>query len=348
MKNAGHRRVGRLITVVVGLIAGGQAALSQSSSPAFDFEPALSRANDLPRLRSILVSWNGDTVLEQYFNGASADRLTNVKSVSKSVMSGLVGVAISEGLIESVDQPIGDLLPGIPDDPVRSQIRIGDLLSMQAGLETTSNRNYGRWVQSEDWVRFALEQPVVAEPGGPMIYSTGNTHLLSAIITSVSGESTLDFARRAFAPLGFELAAWPTDPGGLYFGGNDMEFTPRQMLALGVMYLNKGRYGADQVLPEAWVNASWEPRVESPREEGRYYGYGWWIRDMAGFESPYAWGYGGQFIVTVPELNLVIVTTSSSYPGDGRRQHTRQIYELVENGLVAPAAVALGFPNQRS
>lgn len=315
-----------------------------AAPPAFDFSSAIASGAAMSRLHSVLVSWNGELVLEHYFNGNGPDGIENVKSVSKSLISALVGIAIEAGYIEGIDQPIADFFPEhIGDDPARQSITIGHLLSMQTGLETTSNRNFGAWVQSDDWVEFALEQPMQDRPGGRMIYSTGNTHVLSAILTQVTGQSTLEFARAHLArPLGFHLSSWPQDPNGIYRGGNDMELTPRQMLAFGRLYLNGGRVGARQIVPADWIEASWTPRVESWREEGRYYGYGWWLRDMAGFRTPYAWGYGGQFILLVPELDVVVVTTSSSLPGDDRRRHTRRIYDYVEHELIAPAAIALG------
>ncbi len=178
-----------------------------------------------------------------------------------------------------------------------------------------------------------------------MIYSTGNTHLLSAILSKATGMSTLDFARQALgAPLGFRVADWPQDPQGVYFGGNDMELTPRQMMAIGQMYLNGGEYAGRRVLSPEWIDASFEVRTESEREAGRYYGYGWWIRNMAGYRTPYAWGYGGQFILVVPDIELVVVTTSSSNPGPERRRHTRRIYDFAEYDVIAPAARALGMP----
>jgi CubicO group peptidase (beta-lactamase class C family) len=136
--------------------------------------------------------------------------------------------------------------------------------------------------------------------------------------------------------MGFTLARWPQDPQGIYFGGNDMLMTPRQMVAFGELYMNDGRAGQSQVVPADWVKTSLLPRVASRRENGRQYGYGWWIRDMAGFTTYYAWGYGGQFIFLVPELDLVAVTTSNSNPGTERRNHLRAIYDLVENQIVAP------------
>ena len=131
----------------------------------------------------------------------------------------------------------------------------------------------------------------------------------------------------------------------MYFGGNDMELTPNQMLAIGETYLSGGQRNGHQVIPAEWIDASFRPHAESPREAGRYYGYGWWIRNMAGFQSPYAWGYGGQFILLVPELELVVVTTSSSNPGPDRRRHTRAMYDLVEYEIIAPFSRTLAGPD---
>ena len=265
------------------------------------FSAALRSAEQMPRLHSLLVSQNGELIVEEYFNGFSARRTANVKSVSKSIMSALVGIAIEQGHVDGLDQPIsdfaGDLLSTKTGTP-KDNITVGNLLSMQSGLETTSFYNYGAWVLSDDWIDFALQQPLQAPPGTRLQYSTGNTHLLSAILTEATGKSTLDFAREVLGqPLGFQLAAWPQDPKGVYFGGNNMELTPRQMLAFGELYLNDGRINGRQVIPARWIETSLQPLAESAREAGRFYGYGWWMRDMAGVQTSFAWGYGGQFIL---------------------------------------------------
>lgn len=148
----------------------------------------------LPRLRSLIVLRDGKTLAEYRFNGGPPlDRPVNVKSASKSVLSALVGIAIQRGVLRGVDQPVLSVLdadaPASPDPRLR-RLTVGNLLSMQAGLERTSGENYGRWVSSPNWVRFALARPLVDEPGGAMLYSTGNTHLLSAMLTRASGQST--------------------------------------------------------------------------------------------------------------------------------------------------------------
>ena len=208
---------------------------------------------------------------------------------------------------------------------------------MRSGLETTSNRNYGRWVQSANWVRHVLSRPVVDRPGGRMIYSTGNTHLLSAILTEATGMSTLEFGRRYLAePLGIALPAWQRDPQGIYFGGNEMVLTPPDMLRIGELYLRGGTLDGRRIVPKEWVQASLTPRTTS-RFSGRQYGYGWWMRVLAGRQAYYAWGYGGQFIFIVPDLKLVVAMTSVPTPGDERRGHTRALYDLVEDQII-PAA----------
>lgn len=303
------------------------------------FSEALQAAAQMPRLHSLLISHNGELIIEEYFNGQSALRTANVKSVSKSVMSALIGIAIEEGHVAGLDQPIGHFYGDrLDDNTAKSAITIGNLLSMQAGLETTSFYNYGAWVLSDDWVEFALEQPVLSPPGTRMHYSTGNTHLLSDILTRTTGTTTLAFARQQLGrPLGIEISAWPQDPNGIYFGGNNMEFTPRQMLAFGELYINGGKANGQQIISPSWIERSLTPMVQSQRNKERQYGYGWWMRDMAGLQTAYAWGYGGQFILLVKDLGLVVVTTSSSQPGDTRRRHINDLYNLLEHKIVEPA-----------
>ena len=335
------------LAVLFLLAVSGQAFAQSSETPgpvSVSLDEAAKEAAGFSRLHSLLVSWKGELLLERYFNGVRPARLANIKSASKSVISALVGVAIGRGLIGGVDTPISSFFPELlgPDtDPRKQQITIEDLLTMRSGLETTSNRNYGAWVQSSNWVRHALSRDLVAPPRSRMVYSTGNTHLLSAILTKVSGESTWEFAQEALAePLGFTLAHWPRDPQGIYFGGNDMEWTPRQMLAFGELYLNEGRQDGKQIIPAEWVRASQVPRTRSRFGSDRFYSYGWWIREMAGERVFYAWGYGGQFVFVVPDLDLVVVTTSSVVPGRERRGHLGSIYDLVEEFIIPPIASA--------
>jgi CubicO group peptidase (beta-lactamase class C family) len=235
-------------------------------SAAFSAEALDAAARALPKLHSLLVSHRGTVVFERYYNGARANQPANVKSASKSVVSALVGIAIERGLIPGVRTPIATYFPAAAKDPAKAAITIEDLLTMRPGLESTSGRQYGAWVTSRNWVDYALARPMLAAPGVSMDYSTGNTHLLSAILTKATKQSTLRFANDALArPLGFALPPWPTDPQGIYFGGNDMLMTPRQLLAFGELYLRGGRVNGRQVVPAAWVAKSCEGRPASCR-----------------------------------------------------------------------------------
>jgi CubicO group peptidase (beta-lactamase class C family) len=291
----------------------------------------------LPRLQSLLVSRHGKLVFEYYAKGMGPTRVTNVKSVSKSIISALVGTAIDRRILDGLNQPIARFFPELTKDPDprKAHITVEDLLTMRAGLESTSFDNYGAWVRSRNWVAHALNQPLVSEPGTAMEYSTGSTHLLSAILTKATKGSTWAFAQESLGkPLGFTFSRWPRDPQGIYFGGNEMLMTPRQMVAFGQLYLNRGRVGDRQVVPASWVDASCTPRGRSRFNPDQTYGYGWWMRDFAGRQGCFAWGYGGQYILVFRDLGVVVVTTSSTAVSDERRDHRRQIFEIVERHIV--------------
>ncbi|NJC07682.1 serine hydrolase domain-containing protein [Polymorphobacter fuscus] len=296
----------------------------------------------LPRIRSLVVVRDGETLAEHRFNGGPPlDRPVNIKSASKSVISALVGIAIDRGVLTGVDQPVLSVLradaPANPD-PRLARLTVGNLLSMQAGLQRTSGEFYGRWVSSPNWVRYALSQPFVEEPGGAMLYSTGSTHLLSAMLTRASGRSTHALAQEWLArPLGIAIPPWSRDGQGIYFGGNEMLMSPRAMARFGELYRTGGVAGGRRLLPAAWIAQSWTPRTVSPWSGGRY-GYGWFIGDAGGHPVRFAWGYGGQMIYIVPSLALTVVMTSDA---GGARDggHIAALHDLLADHIV-PAAVS--------
>ena len=190
-------------------------------------------------------------------------------------------------------------------------------------------------------MRYAITRPLVAEPGGPMIYSTGSTHLLSAILTKATRMSTWQFANRYLArPLGITIPRWRRDPQGIYFGGNDMYLTPREMLAFGTLYLERGRLAGRQIVPAAWVDSSLTPRTRSGWS-GNEYGYGWWVRTAGTHAVYYAWGYGGQFIFVVPDLRLVVVVTSSAEVRAHEWNHLDSVYDLLERYIIPAVEVGV-------
>jgi CubicO group peptidase (beta-lactamase class C family) len=306
-----------------------------------DFSSARSAAAALPSLHSLLVSYRGQLALEYYAPGNGTARLANIKSASKSIISTLVGIAIERRLISGVDEPIVRWFPELRKDPDKrkQEITIEDLLTMRSGLESTSGEQYGRWVSSRNWVRYALDRPMVSKPGTSMEYSTGTSHILSAILTKASGRSTHQFATDVVAkPLGIALARWPRDPQGIYFGGNEMLMTPRQMIAFGELYLNHGRARGQQVVPEDWVDASCTSRTRSVWDPDREYGYGWWIQEFAGHRACFAWGFGGQYIMVLRDLGLVVAVASSTATSDERHGYRRQLFDLLETHVLPVTA----------
>jgi CubicO group peptidase (beta-lactamase class C family) len=301
---------------------------------------AVREAAALPRLRTLLVSRHGEMQLERHFRGPGLNSPANVKSVSKSILSAVVGIAIEDGHLAGVDQPIAPFFEQYlaPHDDAKRRITIGHLLSMQSGLEQTSGRLYGQWVSSPNWVRYAVTRPMIAEPGEARMYSTGNSHLAAALLTQATGQSLWAYTRERLAePLGMTLPRWPADPQGIYFGGNEMRLTPRDLVRFGELYRNGGRHDGRQVIPERWVRESLTPRARARRtSEG--YGYGWFLSQAGGHAMFYAWGYGGQFIFVVPALDLTVVTTSD--PDAAREgEHLREVRRILRD-LIVPAAAA--------
>jgi CubicO group peptidase (beta-lactamase class C family) len=278
----------------------------------------LTDAAKLSSLETVIVARDGEILAERGYRGHSFTAPTNIKSASKSIIAALTGIAIDRSVLQGIDQRIAPILrahiPADPDPRIEA-ITIGHLLSMQAGLRPTSGPGYGRWIASRNWVRAALSQPFEDDPGGRMLYSTGSTHLLSAILTAVTGRSSLTNARDWLGPVeGFSIAAWERDPQGIYLGGNEMAMSPRSLLAFGELYRRGGlSTNGTRVLSQSWIEQSWIQRTTS-RWSGDGYGYGWFMRTMGGEETRYAWGYGGQMIYIVPRLGLTVVMTSDDTP----------------------------------
>jgi CubicO group peptidase (beta-lactamase class C family) len=299
----------------------------------------LARAEALTPLETVVIARRGAIIAERGYRGHSTTAPANIMSASKAVISALVGIAIDRQLLEGPEQRIAPLLadnlPSNPD-PRLNEITIGHLLSMQAGLGSTSGARYGSWVSSRNWVRSALAQPFEDEPGGRMIYSTGSTHLLSAILTRQSGRSTLQLARDWLGPLdGFVIASWERDPQGIYLGGNLMAMSPRSLLAFGELYRANGvTPGGRRLIPAHWIEASWSPRTSS-RYTGDGYGYGWFSRQIAGEEVKYSWGYGGQMLYVVPRLELTVVMTSNERAPSSRTGHRDDLHALLAEIIAA-------------
>lgn len=267
----------------------------------------------LDQCHAIAIHQDGASVVAQVFRGPRLGAPVPIKSVSKTIVAALLGVAIDRQEIESIQSTIAELAPAlIPQDaePGVADITVENLVTMQAGLERTSGPNYGAWVSSADWVRDALSRPFVAEPGARMLYSTGSFHVLGAILSEVSGQSLLSLARdRMGAPLGIDIPPWTRDPQGRYLGGNEMALSLPAMVRFGEMYRQGGVEDGRRVLSRVWVDASFEPATRSPWS-GLRYGYGWFLGQSGGDRYALARGYGGQVICVVPSLELTVAIAS--------------------------------------
>jgi CubicO group peptidase (beta-lactamase class C family) len=300
-----------------------------------DLEQAI---RSIPEFSSFILYRDGEIISEMYNNGGAANRPANIKSASKSILSALTGIALREGFIESIDDPVSGYLPanfdGI-DDSLKHQITIRHLLMMNSGLRSTSFGNYGAWVVSRDWVGHAIRGPQVHPPGRSMAYSTGDTHILSAVLSEASGMSTRQLAERyLFTPMNQRIGGWDRDPQGYFFGGNNMALSPYALLEFGKLYLNGGMYNGVQVLDPEWIHKSLTTYQHGISFNSRRhdYGYLWWHNTFGGHSVWFAWGYGGQYLFLIPEMDAVIVLTGN--PDTRSRGMNNRIYTIMETTVI--------------
>lgn len=294
-------------------------------------------ASDLAQLHSILVQRGDDILLAHAPRGPGLARHANIKSCSKSVLALLLGSAIARGEIAGLTARLGDVAPTlIPQGatPGVENLTMLDLVTLRAGLQSTSGSNYGAWVSSRNWVAAALRQPQIAPAGGRMIYSTGTTHILGAALSIATGQNLLVQAReRLGLPLQIEIPPWTRDPQGFYFGGNEMALTPEAMLRTALLMRDGGQFGDQQILPQDWVRDSTQPRTRS-QFSGLSYGLGWFL-------SPGGWtiarGFGGQIIAANAGLNLAVAITSDPTLPARSQGHFGDLMALIDGPVSALA-----------
>ena len=271
-------------------------------------------------IHSMLIVRNGYLVLEVYFYPYNDKEVHDVASVTKGITSTLVGIAIEEGKIKSVREPV---LKFFSENPVahneasKQRLTLEHLLTMTSGLQCEPRNNeltLLQMKQSDSWVEFMVDLPMAEEPGRKFVYCSGGMHLLSGIISRVSGGSAYDFARRSlFEPLGIRDAIWPSDPQGVSHGWGDLHLHPRDMARIGYLWLNRGIWNGRRVISADWVDQS--TRVHAAAGSDNEYGYGLWIRSGVGLYE--ALGRGGQRISIVPSKNIIVVFTGGGFdPGE--------------------------------
>jgi CubicO group peptidase (beta-lactamase class C family) len=316
-----------------------------------------------PALRSVLVVRHGVLVFERYYHGATPATYFNLWSVTKSVTSALVGVAMGEHTLGGFDQPIGRLLARhlTPRaDPSLRRATLEQLLTMTAGLPADpTDGSPPSLVHAGDWVRFVLSQHPASTPGSRFAYSSDGSHLLSAIIADATGQPTLAYAKaKLFAPLGiasddpfepvfaprnqatYEGAgfAWPTDPQGYHLGYGFLKLTAGDLAKFGYLYLKGGSWEGRQVVPAAYVRAATQPQVPTGGTFGPFtgYGYQWWTTTEGGHPAFAAIGLGGQLIEVIPDLDLVVVMTSAE-PSTAEEVRAGGDSQRMVGNLVVPA-----------
>ncbi len=307
------------------------------------FAAAFDQARALDQLHSLVIAQHGTVVAADALRGPALDRPANIKSVSKTVVATLTGIAIDRGDIPGTTARLGDLAPRlIPADaePGVPGITIADLLTMQAGLERTSGGNYGDWVSSRNWVANALSRPMVAQPGSRMLYSTGSYHILGAVLAEVTGKSLLTLAREGLGqPLGIEIPAWTRDPQGRYLGGNEMALSPLALVRIGEVFRRNGSYDGTQVISESWITAALTPKTRS-FFSGHDYGYGWFLYRTRGHPVAYGRGYGGQMLFVLPDLGLTVVVTSDPTRPARSQGYAGDLHRLLSETILPEAEAA--------
>jgi len=268
-------------------------------------------------VNSLLIIRNGMMLLDAYFyNPYDGEYPHDLASVTKSIMTTLIGIAAGQGKID-LDKPI---LSYFPDrtianlDESKEMITVRNLAGMVNGLESGCRAGDEPTIQAmtstSDWVQHALDRKMVQEPGKLFCYDSPGMHLLSAILQESTGMTALEFARQyLFEPLGIKEATWEGDPQGYTRGWGDLHLKPQDVAKIGFLFLNQGNWDGQQVVPADWVEEALKAQVSAGDDD---YGYGWWISDS----SYGAVGRGGQRMYIVPSLDAIVVTTGGGFEYD--------------------------------
>jgi CubicO group peptidase (beta-lactamase class C family) len=264
-----------------------------------------------------------------------------MQSVSKSVTSALVGIAIDRGEIPDVNVKVLPYFPAfrIVPDARRDRMTLWDVLTMTTGIRwdeftatyTDQQNNCAQMEATNDWIQYVLDQPMAAEPGSTFVYNSGATELLSYIIRKATGKNADDYAdEHLFAPLGIEHYAWKHTPSGLADTEGGLYLEPRDLAKLGLLYLHQGRWDGKQIVPAVWVQQSTRWSVDAHWNEAGY-GFQWWVLSRSGattYDAYAAVGYGNQYLIVVPQLDLIGVFTGWNIY-DERHLNVRVAFERV-------------------
>lgn len=275
---------------------------------------------------SVVVIKNGKLVAEAYYNGYGRDTLHDLRSASKSITSALAGIAIEQGVLSTEDTlgQLAQLDHYLNPDPRKAAIKLINLLNMNSGLacddwEPSSPGQEENIYRANDWIKFILDLPMVANPGAQQShYCTGGAILVGNFVSARTGMKLDDFANTyLFGPLGIQSAKWRRSPDGQATGGGGLWLRPRDAAKFGQLYLNQGLWHGKRLIASQWIEESKQSMTTMITREVNGYGLLWWKRDFpvrGGTQQAFfASGNGGNFIFLFPQENLAVVFTSSNY-----------------------------------
>jgi CubicO group peptidase (beta-lactamase class C family) len=309
-------------------------------------------AADLERLYGLLVVKNGYLVAEKYFHDGSVDQKARIQSATKSVTSALVGIALEQGCLSSVEQKMLAFFPEVADeitDPRKEQITIREMLQMRAGYPwEESHPALWEGLLSGHYVPLIEEFPLSADPGTLFQYSNLTSNWLGIIVDRACGSHLKPYAEEnLFSPMGVEPGEWGTDWDGHNNGCGDLHLTARDMAKFGQLYLDDGVYQGNQIVPADWVRDSLQTYSEDAWDNiGRFrdigYGYHWWSARAGDHDVSFAWGHGGQLIVLVDAFDMVVVTTADPF----WLQHDGQSWKHEKATISLVADFVSSLPNE--
>jgi CubicO group peptidase (beta-lactamase class C family) len=280
------------------------------------------RSGEFPKVHALLIARYGELLVEAYFpedhgiySRVARDNGTHLMaSVHKSIVSTLVGLAIEDGYISAVTSSLYDYFPEYENfanwTAFKELLTLQDALTMRSGLTCSDKVDF--WNRSEDWVKTLLDYPVSVRPGVRFNYCTEITHALGALVANASAVPLEEYARtRLFDPLEMGQVEWRYSPTGRAISGFEFWMEPRDMIKLGQLVLDGGQWNGVQMVRESWMQQATVKRVSVGNELG--YSWQWWTRTFAGYDAVMAWGNGGQFVIAIRELDLIIGLTGGNY-----------------------------------
>jgi len=299
-------------------------------------------AAGLERLYGLLVVKNGYLVAEKYFNEGSVEQKARIQSATKSIASALVGIALDQGCLTSVEQKMLDSFPEVAGqitDPRKEQITVRQMLQMRTGYPwEETHQALWEGLMSGHYPRLVEEFPLTADPGTEFQYSNLTSNWQGIIVDRACGMHLKPYAEEhLFSPLGMEAGEWGTDWDGHNNCSGDLHLTARDMAKFGQLYLDDGAYEGNQIIPAEWVRESLQTYSEDAWDNiGRFrdigYGYHWWSARAGDHYVNFAWGHGGQLIILVDAFDMVVVTTADPFylQSDGESwKHEKATISLV-------------------